>query len=185
MLQLACLCVLHMCVLCMLVCTSSEYVFMLQLACLPVLHLCIYVCFSLYACVYLCLWFRLHPYMYFIFVYVNTCFSLLQLCLCMHTSPCMHVCTSVVFGLVGFFVLWHINPYRLFNAKANLLEEQLWYYLTHSWEDKEVPTFPKGICLKVNVIARLEFKLAYYYSTVHHFNHYTTRAPLSVVYVHT
>ena len=41
-------------------------------------------------------------------------------------------------------------------------EEQLWYYLTHSWEDKWVHTFPKGICPKVNVIARLEYELAYY-----------------------
>ena len=67
--------------------------------------------------------------------------------------------------------------FRLFNAKAILLEEQQWYYLTHSWEDKGVHTFPKGICPKVNVIARLEYELAYYDSAVHHFNHYTTRTP--------
>ena len=65
----------------------------------------------------------------------------------------------------------------LFNAKAILLEELSWYYLTHSWEDKGVHTFPKGICLNVNVIARLEFELAYYDSAVHRFNHYTTRTP--------
>ena len=59
---------------------------------------------------------------------------------------------------------------RLFNAKAILLEEQLWYYLTHSWEDKGVHTFPKGICPKVNVIARLGFELAYYNSAVHRVN---------------
>ena len=64
---------------------------------------------------------------------------------------------------------------RLFNAKAILLEEQ--YYLTHSWEDKGVHTFPKGICPKVNIIARLENELAYYDSAVHRFNHYTTRTP--------
>ena len=29
------------------------------------------------------------------------------------------------------------KPSLLFNAKYILLEEQLWYYLTHSWEDKE------------------------------------------------
>ena len=70
-----------------------------------------------------------------------------------------------------------MNIWRLFNAKSILLEEQLWYYLTHSWEDKGVHTFPKGICPKVNVIARLEFELAYYDFAVHRFNHYTTRTP--------
>ena len=70
------------------------------------------------------------------------------------------------------------QPFRLFNAKAILLEEQLWYYLTHSWEDKGVHTFPKGICPKVNVIARLEYELAYYDSAVHRFNHYTQIAEL-------
>ena len=38
-----------------------------------------------------------------------------------------------------------------------------------------VHTFPKGICPKVNVIARLEYELANYDSAVHRFNHYTTR----------
>ena len=59
----------------------------------------------------------------------------------------------------GFFVYWHINLCGLFNAKAIIIEEQQWYYLTHSWEDKGVYTFPKGICPKVNVIARLQFEL--------------------------
>ncbi len=54
----------------------------------------------------------------------------------------------------------------LFNAKAILLEEQERYYLTHSWVDKWVHTFPKGICSKVNVIARLEYELAYYDTAV-------------------
>ena len=63
----------------------------------------------------------------------------------------------------------------MMNAKAILLEEQ--YYLTHSWEDKGVHTFPKGICPKGNVIARLENELAYYDSAVHRSNHYTTRIP--------
>ena len=47
--------------------------------------------------------------------------------------------------------------------------------LTHSWEDKGVHTFPKGICLKVNTRVRLEFELAYYDSTVGRFNYYTKR----------
>ena len=38
-------------------------------------------------------------------------------------------------------------------------------------------TFPRGICPKVNVIARLEYELAYYDSAVHRFNNYTTRTP--------
>ena len=73
-----------------------------------------------------------------------------------------------------FLCFWHINCYWLFNAKVTFLEEQLWYYLTHSWEDKRVHTFSKGTCPKVNVIAQLEFELAYYDSVDHRFNHYTT-----------
>ena len=80
------------------------------------------------------------------------------------------------FGLVSLFK-WHINLCRLFNAKDILLEEQLFNYLTDSWEDKRVHTFPKGIYPKVNVIARLEYELAFYDSAVHCFNHYTTRTP--------
>ena len=38
-------------------------------------------------------------------------------------------------------------------------------------------TFPKGICLKVKVIVRLEFEIAYHDSEVHRFNHYTTGTP--------
>ena len=53
--------------------------------------------------------------------------------------------------------------------------ELYWYYLTHILEDKWVHT--KGICPKVNVIARLENELPYYDSAVHRFNHYTTGTP--------
>ena len=70
---------------------------------------------------------------------------------------------------------------RLFKAKAILLEEQQWYYLIHSWEDKGVHTFPKGICPKVNVIARLEYELANYDPVVHRFDHYTTWTPRKFV----
>ena len=54
-------------------------------------------------------------------------------------------------------------------------KKQYWYYLTHSWEDKEIHTFPKGICPKVNTIVRLEYEHAYYDSAVHRFNYYITR----------
>ena len=39
-------------------------------------------------------------------------------------------------------------------------------------EDKGVHTFPKSINLKVNIIAGLEFKLAYYDIAVQYINHY-------------
>ena len=64
---------------------------------------------------------------------------------------------------------------ELFNAKAILLGKRQCYYLTHSWDDEGVYTFPKGICSKVNVIARLEFELAFYDSAIQRFNHCTTR----------
>ena len=78
------------------------------------------------------------------------------------------------FGLVlfSFLVWWHISHCILFNTKA-ILHDQ-WYYLTHNWEDKG---FPKAICLKAYVIARLEFELAYYVSAVQRFDHYTTKTP--------
>ena len=47
-------------------------------------------------------------------------------------------------------------------------------FYENSWVDKGVHTFPKGICPKGNIIARLEYELAYYDSAVHRFNHYTT-----------
>ena len=74
----------------------------------------------------------------------------------------------------GFFVEWHINLCRSFNAKA-ILQEQYWYYLTHGWEDKGVHTFPKGICPKVNIIVQLEYKLAFDDSAVQCFNDYAMR----------
>ena len=49
--------------------------------------------------------------------------------------------------------------------------------LFNPWEDNGVHSFPKGICLNVNVTVRLECELAYYDSVVHRFNRYTTRTP--------
>ena len=73
-----------------------------------------------------------------------------------------------------FFVYWHINLHMLFNSKAIHLKEQQWCYLMHSWEDKAVHTFPKGICSKVNVVW-LESELTHYDPIVQCCNHYTTR----------
>ena len=69
----------------------------------------------------------------------------------------------------------------LFNAETILVEEPQQCYLTYSWTwvgSKRVHTVLKCISLEVNVIARLEFELAYYDLTVQHVNHYSTRTPL-------
>ena len=47
-----------------------------------------------------------------------------------------------------FFVKLHINLRGQFNAKFSMVEEQLWYYLTQNWEDKDGQTFPKRISLE-------------------------------------
>ena len=73
----------------------------------------------------------------------------------------------------GFFVKWHINLYGTFNAKAISVEEQKWYQLIHRWGDKGFHIFPKGMSLKVNVIARLEFELANYDIAAQHFIHFS------------
>ena len=71
-----------------------------------------------------------------------------------------------------------MNLFKLFNAKAILLEEQSWWYLTNTRLNKGVNAFPQGICPKVNVRVRLEFELAYDDSAVDRYNHYTTRTPI-------
>ena len=54
---------------------------------------------------------------------------------------------------------------------TNPFFKKKWYYLTYSCEDKGIHTIPKGICPKVNVIARLTFELAYNDSTVLRFKY--------------
>ena len=81
---------------------------------------------------------------------------------------------EVWFGLVWFLCFKDLSTIIGY-AKAILLEEQKCYYLTHNWGDQGVHAFPKGICLKVNVIARLDFELAYDDSVVQLINHYNTR----------
>ena len=53
-------------------------------------------------------------------------------------------------------------------------EEQQWYNVT--WENKEVHTFHKDICPKVNAIAQPESELVNFEVVVKHFNHYATGA---------
>ena len=38
-----------------------------------------------------------------------------------------------VFVWFGFFFLWHNNLHGLLNAKAILIEDQLWYNIAYSW----------------------------------------------------
>ena len=76
--------------------------------------------------------------------------------------------------LFGFPVLWHINLRRLSHAKTILLEDQSWYYLTHSERNKGLHTPFKRISPKVDLIAWLEFELAHDDATVLHFSHYWT-----------
>ena len=61
----------------------------------------------------------------------------------------------------SYFIERNINLRGLFNTKAILLKEQLWYYSTQSCGDNGGHTFPWGISPNVNAIERLEFELAY------------------------
>ena len=58
---------------------------------------------------------------------------------------------------------------------------QQWYYLTHSWGDKGVHTFPKDISPKVNTIAQLEFELIYFTAAVQHLSYYATGTSLWLI----
>ena len=59
----------------------------------------------------------------------------------------------------------------LSNAKPNLVEKQMWFYLIHIWWDKRVHIFPEAIWLQTKVIALREIKCAYYDVAVQHVNH--------------
>ena len=61
------------------------------------------------------------------------------------------------------------KPHGSFNAKALFVKEQQWYYLNYSLGDKGVHDFPINIRPKVNVIALLEFELAYFKAAVQQF----------------
>ena len=75
-----------------------------------------------------------------------------------------------------FWIQSFPSPRLVASPRLKNLVRPTIYLFTYSWrENKGVHTFPKGICPKVNVIARLEYELAYYDSAVHRFNHYTRR----------
>ena len=58
----------------------------------------------------------------------------------------------------------------LFNANTILVEEYLWYDLTHIWGGDGVNIFPKCISQKINVKVRLEFELPNYDVADQHVN---------------
>ena len=49
--------------------------------------------------------------------------------------------------------------------------EQQCYNLTHNWGNMGYNTFPRGINPKVNIMAQLEFELAYLEGVVQHFSY--------------
>ena len=57
---------------------------------------------------------------------------------------------------------------------CTILEEQLWCYLPPAGKIKRFIAFPKGISLKVNSTAPLEFELTYFKFVVQHINDYAT-----------
>ena len=65
----------------------------------------------------------------------------------------------------------------LFNAKVILFEEEKWDYLINSYQEKWVNMFLNCNSPKTNVIARLEFELAYNNFAVQYFNCYPTGTP--------
>ena len=90
----------------------------------------------------------------------------------------MHMKEHILFRiysnrLIWFLCLRYINLSGLFSIKAILVEER-WYYLTYSWDDKEVYVFPKGICPKVIVKVWLVFEFVYLKAPFEHFSNYVT-----------
>ena len=63
--------------------------------------------------------------------------------------------------LLDFFVWWHIKIRGLCKAKFILLDEQYWYYLNHSVEDKVVHTFPKGTIYRPLRSGRIWHKVSF------------------------
>ena len=78
---------------------------------------------------------------------------------------CMHLHMAIQHKLRGPF-----------NAKA-ILVEQKWYYLTQSWGIRRFDIFTLGIHPKVNLIALLEFELAYFEASVKHVSYYAKEIP--------
>ena len=81
------------------------------------------------------------------------------------SGPCRPLLVNKILDWVNnalVSLLKDISTFVDYVHKAIFVEEKEWYYLIHRWRDKRVHAFPKGISLKVNAIAWLEFKLTNY-----------------------
>ena len=76
---------------------------------------------------------------------------------------------KIVHGITT--TLSHINLHGLFNAKVILVEQQHWYYLTHSWCGSIRWLLPKGISLKGEHNSATAFWTCHDFA-VQHVSHY-------------
>ena len=75
----------------------------------------------------------------------------------------------------SFFVQMHVNLRGLFDTKSHLCRRTAVILLDQCLRrTKGVITFAKRFSAKLNLIAWLEFQLAYFKTVVQHFSHYTT-----------
>ena len=83
-----------------------------------------------------------------------------------YNSICMFVLISFCFMAyqLSRIILCQNLPCRIAAVTFNLIAN-------------EFHAFPKGMNLKVNVIARVEFELAYLETAVQHFSHKATETP--------
>ena len=79
------------------------------------------------------------------------------------------------------------EAYTLTNARLSLqqffpiLQKVLTLQQSHRKRNKEFHLFPKGINLKENVIARMEYKLIHFEGAVLHFKHLATGNPEDIL----
>ena len=94
----------------------------------------------------------------------------------------IHIYVVGVQGLVWFLCLIAYQYLWVIQCQIHLCWRTvliLFDSYLYSWGDEGVHTFPKGISLKVNIIAWLEIKFAYLKTTVQYFTHWS---PLRIVW---
>ena len=108
-----------------------------------------------------------------IYIYICVC-----VCVCLYfdhmfISVCKYLSISAGTYLFSLGFLCHINFHGLFKVKSMLVEEQLQYYCTHSWEGKEVIAF-------LNVSSNSTGVPTHFEATVQHFCHYVRGIPPNI-----